>query len=103
MRTPYTLRVELQTGQGPLVLIYSGRNAWALFHLMEANENGCTPIDTPGPRWSAYVHNLRRDGVDIETITEPHGGPFSGTHARYVLRSEVKLLARSKGVPAPHG
>ncbi|MEP2757500.1 MAG: hypothetical protein ABJP66_00280 [Hyphomicrobiales bacterium] len=103
MKTSYVLSVEIQTAEGPFPLICSGRNAWALFHLIEAGDKGCTPIDTPGPRWSAYVHSLRCDGVDIETITEPHAGPYSGTHARYVLRSDVKVHVQSKGAPAPHG
>ncbi len=72
-----------------LQLELSGREEWALSHLIAAGEAGCTPIDTPGPRWSDYVFKLRRRGVDIRTITETHGGQFSGHHARYVLRSRV--------------
>lgn len=67
----------------------SGRDRWALEALVKAGTKGCTPIDTPGPRWSGYVHNLRKLGVPIETVTEPHNGPFSGTHARYILRATV--------------
>lgn len=67
----------------------SGRDRWALECLISADQRGCTPIDTPGPRWSSYVHNLRKLGVKIETITEAHDGPFKGNHARYVLRSTV--------------
>lgn len=66
-----------------------GRNAWALRELILAGEKGCTPIDNPAPAWAAYVQNLRAMGFDIETITEPHGGPFKGHHGRYVLRSDV--------------
>lgn len=66
-----------------------GREHWALDCLVAAGENGCTPIEKPGPRWSAYVFDLRSMGVDIQTIREPHAGPFEGTHARYVLRSQV--------------
>lgn len=68
----------------------TGREAWALDRLREAGTKGCTPITEPAPRWSAYVHNLRGLGVPIETLTEPHGGEFSGTHGRYVLRCEVR-------------
>jgi hypothetical protein len=71
---------------------FLGREAWALHHLVEAGDTGCTPLTTPGPRWSDYVFKCRRDGVSIETIDEPHGGSFSGTHARYVLRSAVRLI-----------
>ena len=60
--------------------------SWALEELRRAGAQGCTPIDSPAPRWSAYVFNLRTLGVDIETIHEAHGGEFSGTHGRYVLR-----------------
>jgi hypothetical protein len=73
----------------PAAINVSGRDRWALEFLIRAANKGCTPIDTPGPRWSAYVYNLRNLGVCIETLNEPHKGPFSGTHARYVLRSTV--------------
>lgn len=79
----------------------AGRNAWALISLIRAGDRGCTPIDNPGPRWSAYVFNLRQRGLDIETINELHGGPFKGTHARYVLRTAVHQVAAAKG--ATHG
>ena len=72
-----------------------GRDAWALRNLVNAGERGCTPIDHPGPRWSHYTFKLRRAGVLIETIHEPHGGQFSGTHARYILRSGVTILSDS--------
>lgn len=67
----------------------NGRVRWALEQLIKAGRNGCTPINNPAPRWSAYVFELRQLGVEIETIHEPHGGAFAGTHARYVLRSIV--------------
>jgi winged helix domain-containing protein len=69
-----------------------GRDAWALSELIKAGPKGCTPITHPGPRWSAYVHKWRKRGLTIETIHETHGGPFSGHHARYVLRSPVEVL-----------
>jgi hypothetical protein len=69
-----------------------GREAWALLALMAAGERGCTPIDTPGPRWSGYVHDLRKLGVAIETVRERHAGRFPGDRARYVLRSRISVL-----------
>lgn len=70
-----------------------GREAWALSNLIKAGKRGCTPIDHPGPRWSAYVHALRTErGLVIETVHENHGGPFPGNHARYVLHSEVEAI-----------
>lgn len=68
-----------------LKISVSGRVRWALQELARAGKRGCTPIDTPGPRWSAYVHILRSLGVPIKTVREQHGGPFKGAHARYVL------------------
>ncbi|MEL7026347.1 MAG: hypothetical protein AAGO57_03825 [Pseudomonadota bacterium] len=73
-------------------IVVSGRDRWVLECLLVAGPKGCTPIDTPGPKWSGYVFNLRQIGVNIETVHEPHTGPFSGTHARYVLRSKVKRM-----------
>ena len=67
----------------------SGRDRWALECLVLSGPIGCTPIEIPGPRWSGYVHNLRNLGLAIETMTESHGGPFKGNHARYVLQSIV--------------
>lgn len=68
---------------------FEGRMAWALGQLIAAGAAGCTPLDHPGPRWSAYVLKLRREGLDIETVTETHGGAFAGHHARYVLKTLV--------------
>jgi hypothetical protein len=71
----------------------TGRDAWALTNLIDAGKRGCTPIDHPGPRWSAYVHALRTErGLLIETVHENHGGPFPGNHARYVLHTDVECL-----------
>ena len=74
------------------VIDLAGREEWALSHLLAAGDYGCTPIDTPGPRWSDYVFKLRRRGIDIATITESHSGDFPGHHARYILRSKVSPL-----------
>ena len=82
------MAAKFQIVGGPIIAV-CGRELWALRALIAAGPRGVTPFDTPGPRWSAYVHDLRSMGLEIETITEPHGGPFRGTHARYVLRSQV--------------
>jgi len=77
-----------------------GRDAWALRHLINAGESGITPLERPAPRWSHYVWKLRGMGLVIETIDEAHGGPFSGHHARYVLRSEISILEDKLGMAA---
>ncbi|WP_024896867.1 winged helix domain-containing protein [Brucella rhizosphaerae] len=79
----------VNVGGTPFNIAVKGRDRWALENLMNAGKAGCTPIEHPGPRWSAYVFKLRSFGVDIETVHEKHEGSFSGTHARYVIHSSV--------------
>jgi hypothetical protein len=86
------ITVELVDAPGLGPVTAHGRDAWALLELYHAGDAGCTPIDHPGPRWSGYVHKLRKLGLRIDTITECHGGPFAGHHARYVLRSQIRIL-----------
>ena len=81
---------RIRIGEEWQSIFVKGRDEWALLELMSMGELGCTPIDNPAPRWSGYVHNLRRLGVNIETIHESHRGSFPGHHARYILRSWVK-------------
>lgn len=76
----------------PFNICVRGRQRWALDCLLNAGNKGCTPIDTPGPRWSGYVIDLQELGVQIETISQPNDGPFAGKHARYVRRSRVQLV-----------
>ena len=84
-------KVRTATGESSFFYI-KGRERWALENLIRAGKHGCTPIDHPGPRWSAYVHSLRHEfHLHIETIHEKHEGPFPGTHARYVLHSLVEV------------
>ena len=89
MKRRYFLHCDDGSGR---VIELAGREVWALQHLLAAGNTGCTPIDKPGPRWSHYVWKLRGRGIAIETITEPHGPPFAGTHARYVLTSRIKPM-----------
>lgn len=77
-------------GSEPFEIAVTTRTAWALDRLRAAGAKGITPKDTPAPRWSAYVHVLRKEGVPIETIREKHGGPFPGSHGRYVLHADVQ-------------
>ena len=95
-----SLTIALPAGSGEMRLSFIGRDAWALGELLEAGGRGCTPIDNPAPRWSSYVHNLRRAGLNIETVHENHGGPFPGRHARYVLRSPVRVVTDTEAVHA---
>jgi len=83
-------RITPEGGESFLIFV-RGREAWALQRLLEAGKRGCTPIEQPAPRWSAYIHKLRGRGVPIETIHESHGGAFAGTHGRYVMRASAAL------------
>ena len=62
-----------------------GRDGWALSRLVSAGAAGVTPLSEPtGPRWSAYIHDLRHEmDLDIETITEKHG----------VLHDDVRIVS----------
>ena len=103
MKTNWALTafdIKNTNGQTLRALV-KGRDLWALQCLMAAGPKGCTPINTPGPRWSAYAFNLRTAGIEIETITEKHTGDFPGHHARYVLRSTVtRPCMAAQGVAA---
>lgn len=63
--------VEADDGRA-FVVGLKGRDAWALAQLIEAGERGCTPIDQPGPRWSGYVHKLRRAGIGGVQLKTDH-------------------------------
>ena len=95
MRERLTITAEIHDGIETRKVTITGRDAWALQELVKAGNSGCTPIDHPGPRWSGYIHKLRGLGFHIETIHESHGGPFAGRHARYVLRSTVRIVSAS--------
>jgi hypothetical protein len=86
------------TGGEPFPLTVKGRPKWALKALIEAGARGITSLENPAPRWSGYIHLLRGMGVPIETQHEPHGGEFSGHHARYILQAQVRFV----GLVADH-
>jgi len=75
---------------------YTGRQAWALQQLVASGATGVTPLERPAPRWSDYILQLRRSGLNIETIPEKHSGLFSGMHGRYVLHDKLKLETIAK-------
>ena len=86
----YTASFPDHTDRAPVTV--KGRDAWALRLLVQRRARGCSPISEPtGPRWSSYIHRLRRAGFSIESIHESHRGEFPGRHVRYVLRERVEL------------
>jgi hypothetical protein len=94
---PLAAFIVQDTRGEPRRIAVSGRDRWALESLMRAGPKGCTPIDHPGPRWSAYVFNLKEAGVAIEKVTEPHKGHFPGHHARYRLACTVAPIRAEGG------
>ena len=90
-------KLEIRVGghEGRTVKV-RGRDAWALDALLRAGERSVTPIERSAPRWSHYIFKLRRAGLVVETIDEPHAGTYAGHHARYVLRSSVEVLEEER-------
>lgn len=83
---------------GKRTVTLPGRFGWAAEELRCAGGHGVTPIERPAPRWSHYVFILRRrHGLNIETKSEKHGGPYPGTHARYVLHDSLKPISSQAG------
>jgi hypothetical protein len=68
--------VRFRIGDAGPVREVRGRYAWTLGQLLDSGERGVTPIERPAPRWSHYVHILRRQGLEIETVEERHVGPY---------------------------
>ena len=86
----YQIKVRVLPDGAPMTIV--GRNAETLEKLIAAGERGITSYENPAPRLAHYIFRNRRFGFLIETIDEAHGGRFPGTHARYVLRSDVQIL-----------
>lgn len=91
----YRVTRRLPHGSQQRTIAVTGpRNIWALEQLIKVGPKGLTAIENPAPRVSAYIHNLRKLGLHIKTVYEPHGGEYAGTHARYFLLSEVQRVGR---------
>jgi len=76
----------------------AGKDAMTLEALIETGKSGVTALELANSwalRLGAYVHDLRKLGLDIETIREPHDD-IGGWHGRYVLHSEVTILGEIK-------
>jgi hypothetical protein len=88
--------IQIRVRVGDTEKTLKGREAWAMHALIQSGARGITSLSDPAPRLAHYVFCCRRNGFDIETITETHGGPFAGSHARYVLRSPVVLMSTTR-------
>jgi hypothetical protein len=68
----------------------TGQTATASVALHAAASAGVTALEvsTWAYRFAAYCHELRKKGLEIETVREPHEG---GWHGRHVLHTLVRL------------
>lgn len=85
-------RIVVQGSAGKFSV--AGKDAMTLEALLETGKSGITALElsnTWALRLGAYVHDLRKLGLSIETIREPHDD-MGGWHARYVLHSSVTIL-----------
>ncbi|MGJ8583879.1 MAG: winged helix domain-containing protein [Marinosulfonomonas sp.] len=91
------IHVTIPGGERPRTFELKGRLGWTVLQLAQAGAHGVTSIERPAPRWSAYVHDLRRRGIPIETEMVAHGGAYCGHHARYRLTCDVALVQLDGG------
>lgn len=93
-RNPARLKVTANGPRGPFTV--TGQTARALLALVNAAAHGVTALEvsTWALRLAAYVHCLRRLGLVVTLLREPHPG---GWHGRYVLASPVRLCAVVSG------
>lgn len=71
----------------------TGRLAWALAQLISGDDDGVVRESYPGVPLASYMRELRRQGVEIETVTVRHIGRFPRTECRYVLRMLLSVYA----------
>jgi len=81
----------------PFEVTVGGRERWTLRQLTKAGPKGVASVESPALRLAAYVCELRKKGVPIETLTESHGGEFPGTHARYIMRATITWVCDCGG------
>lgn len=87
---------RLDSGQA---LTVKGRDAQTILFLLERGPIGATSGEFSAMGWgrrtSAYVFNLRRRGLEIETQYEEIGDAFVG---RYILRTAIDVLPEGECV-----
>ncbi|CAN1556863.1 hypothetical protein MCERH10_02430 [Caulobacteraceae bacterium] len=83
-------KVRIIRDDGGPSFTVSGQTAKAITALVLAGRQGVTALEvsTWAYRFAAYCHELRKRGLEIETLREPHEG---GWHGRHVLHTLVRL------------
>lgn len=98
-----TLRVQcLGDNDDPsgLPITFRGREAWACRELIRAGDAGVSSLHHIGPRLAHYCMKIRRAGILIETVKQPHGGPYVGWHGVYKLRTKLDVIEDNTGAAA---
>jgi hypothetical protein len=92
-RSRMVVEAQVQHADAQRRITVNGKEAETLVALVR-QKPGVSGWDFPGGppyRLGAYVHDLRHKfGLSIRTDNEPHAG---GWHARYVLLSDVEIIA----------
>lgn len=86
--------IRVRFGTPAVEKTFRGREGWALNELLRAGKEGLTTLSRPAPRWSHYVFQLRRAGIDISTDYARHVEPYAGSHGIYKLQEPVEVLER---------
>lgn len=87
------VQITIRRPDSAQVLTIKGRDAQTLLFLLERGPIGATSGEFSAMGWgrrtSAYVFNLRRKGLEIETQYEEIGDAVVG---RYILRTAIEIL-----------
>lgn len=83
-------KVRIIRDDGGPSFTVSGQTAKAITALVLAGLRGVTALEVSSwaYRFAAYCHELRKRGLEIETLKEPHDG---GWHGRHVLHTPIRL------------
>ena len=86
---------------GGLLKTCTCREAQSLLALTEAGPRGITSLETFKAGWAvrlgAYILDLKKMGVQINTTREPHDG---GNHGRYILACSVHIVSSTDQLQA---
>lgn len=86
--------LKKEEGREPTRHIATGRPGQTLYCLVMARERGITAAEVSNwaLRLAGYVYNLRhKHELDIQALQEPNANGI-GSHARYILQSDVQIV-----------
>ncbi len=86
--------LKKEAGREPTQHTATGRPGQTLYCLVVAGERGITAAEVSNwaLRLAGYVYDLRhKHGLNIQAAQEPNTNGI-GTHARYILQSDVQII-----------